>query len=171
MWLTCHSRLLQLLGHRACVWGAEGWSIAWLWAGLVLTGDQWRPAQSAPWPSLGTGQARAHQLLNETPVRSAERRSSDKATMFLCKVVILFLYGQSNTFSGELGYAEMCNQTQSLVPFRADSSWPASRPSRPDTANQTRPTWPCRKDHGHGATGRSVMHPGDMLTAKIANRQ
>jgi hypothetical protein len=27
MWLTCHSHLLQLLGHRACVW-AEGWSAA-----------------------------------------------------------------------------------------------------------------------------------------------
>jgi len=29
MWLNCHSRLLQLLERRGCVWEAEGWSIVW----------------------------------------------------------------------------------------------------------------------------------------------
>jgi hypothetical protein len=44
MGLTYCSRLLQLLGHRACAWKVEGWSAAWcgVMGVLEVEGDDGR---------------------------------------------------------------------------------------------------------------------------------
>jgi hypothetical protein len=52
MWLTCHYRLLQLLGHRACMQEAERWSAAGWWVQQAW-GATWRSL-----PGVGMQQPR-----------------------------------------------------------------------------------------------------------------
>nr|CAZ96093.1 hypothetical protein Sh053A11g_030 [Saccharum hybrid cultivar R570] len=85
--------------------------------------------ESACFSIHGAGLARVHDLPDEMLLRIAEKRTSGKATTWLCKVPILFLYRSTNTFSTRLGSARIWNQTRSPVPFRPVSGCRLARPA------------------------------------------
>lgn len=106
-----------------------------------------REANGMEKPTL-ISSSHAHQLLDEMLMRSVERSSGGKATTFLCKVAILFLYRQTNTFSLELGSAKEHVIKRSHL-YHLDQALAghsqASQPSWSDEGNQTHPRglgWP-----------------------------